>query len=263
MESPGVDGGRTDAHNAMGGFILGGIVLVFGLMAFIGGVAQANQGVGTVGAVLSLIGAALCGASILTRERNPAVRASRALAWTRLLRQMWPAVFVDLERPKSLPTTRAAIHGTSVLRPHLGAYVTARWASMRRPQFVLFFLYLVVVGSPWRHWQWGLLGLALAVSAVSTEFARARIELDPVEITVQQVFRRRSFPLSEVAGVVFASPSFLGQTRRQAILVGSNGQKLYSFPVEVWDEAELRGALADGGITSYGRWEVVPWSVAG
>jgi len=108
-----------------------------------------------------------------------------------------------------------------------------------------------------------LLGLALAVSAVSTEFARARIELDPVEITVQQVFRRRSFPLSEVAGVVFASPSFLGQTRRQAILVGSNGQKLYSFPVEVWDEAELRGALADGGITSYGRWEVVPWSVAG
>jgi hypothetical protein len=138
----------------------------------------------------------------------------------------------------------------------------ARGISLRRWQFIAFILFLLLVSSP-RDWRWALVGLAGGAILLAVEFVRDRIDVDSSRLTIQQVIRRRSFQLRDLGGVIFASTSFLGQTRRQAILFGKGGQKLHAFPVEMWDEREVRAAFASAGILVHGNWEVVPWSVTG
>jgi membrane protease YdiL (CAAX protease family) len=251
--------GGPRSGSGMGGFIVGGIVLVFGLMALIGGIAQPNLEAFLIGCVMTGVGGVVCGATVIVRERNPTVLTERAAAWTNLVARTWPDVLDQVGATGSVASGSAL---PTVLRPRLGAYLKARGISLRRWQFIAFILFLLLVSWP-RDWRWPLVGLPGAAMLVAAEFVRERIDVDSSRLTIQQVIRRRSFQLRDLGGVIFASTSFFGQTRRQAILFGKGGQKLHAFPVEMWDEKEVRAAFASAGIMVHGNWEVVPWSVTG
>jgi hypothetical protein len=248
---------ESDSAASMVGFVAGGLLGTVGLMGAIGGLAAGNLGAATLSGIAAALGGGIALVAMRRRERDPWLQRDRAERFRRLVTTKWPDVLADLAIQRQ---GLQQVHAVE-LRPKVRAYLKARSRGLTRWQSILYYIFLIALIGPGFRWQWGLVGLGLAIPIVGAGLLWQRIWLDGKTLTIRELLRTRSFALGDIGAVIFTSVSFLGPSAPRAILLSHEGTKIGSFQIDLWDEDALSAAFTVVGLPPHGdSATVVPWA---